>query len=193
MLSSNPPILSADASSWSSSVVISDDVDLIVPTRTITQLCGPTAPTPAQSSSHTVVKAKTGSHINSRDPVEPSGTQHHPAAVADDARTALTEGVDPRFKQLYEAAHSNAPRCGNTSLQWMTIAQASETLRMPKTVVSSWASKGNIVTIKAGGHNAHRLVHLDNILAFMQDVMLRESDEYEARPGHMTPPAQSGL
>ncbi len=91
------------------------------------------------------------------------------------ARTFTTSSSDPGAEQsqgiaeMFAAAHANAPRSGGIQLQWMTISQAAAALRMSKNVLSSMATRGLIASVKCGGANQHRLVHIDNVLHYLAD------------------------
>ena len=97
----------------------------------------------------------------------------------EDERSMEAASLDGRLIELYQAARDNAPHCGGVPLSWMTIQQAAQTLRIHKSVLSNWATRGYIATVKGPGTNQHRLVHLDNILVFMQECILRDADELE--------------
>lgn len=97
-----------------------------------------------------------------------------PEATCIDAEAAATETLtNPQFESLCRDAKENAPRCDGVPLQWMTIAQAARTLGIHKSVIANWATRGYIATVKGMSNNAHRLVHLDNILIFMQESILQ--------------------
>lgn len=91
--------------------------------------------------------------------------------AAADANRAASAQPPACITELFEEAHANAPLCGGVRLQWMTIAQAAATVRISKTVLSSWATRGYIASVKGNskGANGHRLVHLDNILHFLAE------------------------
>ena len=151
-----------------SSVVMLDDLDAIQPTRTIAQQPCPTPRTPLQSTPQPSFAAARPSDLAmaiSADPDKATNSESKPSSV------------DPRFRELYEAARRNAPRCGDVVQEWLSIAEAARTLRMSKAVLSNWVSRGYVASIKTAGHNTHRLVHLDNILAFMQETILRDAPE----------------
>lgn len=61
----------------------------------------------------------------------------------------------------------------------MTIAQAAKSLRI-SCLVSNWTTRGYIATVKGPGTNNHRLVHLDNILVWMQDRILCDDRSVDA-------------
>jgi hypothetical protein len=96
---------------------------------------------------------------------------------SDEGDTANTNVADEGLMDLFTAARRNAPRCGDIPLQWMTIAQAAATLCIHKAVLSNWSNRGYIATIKSPGSNNHRLVHLDNILVFMHECIMRSNGE----------------
>ncbi len=88
-------------------------------------------------------------------------------------------GADPRLvhavSELKKRAYKNAPRCAgrNSHLvqEWMTLSQASETFRMSKRTLCTWVNQGLIASLKGEGTNSRRLVHIDNILAHMEDQL----------------------
>ena len=165
------------------------DVDDIRPTRTIAQHRGPTAPMPPAGVSHASEAAAAA---------EP-GTEPHSRVSSDSGKSGLraTSGigttVDDRFKDLFQAAHNRAPRCGpegNEPRLWLTISEASSVLSISKAVISNWATRGYIATIKSGGHSSHRILHLNTILSFMQESMLRDAPEQETSVHTQASPAQ---
>jgi len=95
-------------------------------------------------------------------------------------------GLDPRLQSLYAEAKSRAPRCGraplNEPLQWMSVAQAASTFGMDKRIISKLASQGAIASVKGFGNNAHRLIHFDNMFAWLQDSILRGDSEPHKQP-----------
>lgn len=96
----------------------------------------------------------------------------------EDEQTMEAASLDGRLIEFYHAAHDNAPRgADGEPLQWMSIRQASLTFRLPQAVVANWANRGYIATLKGPASNAHRLVHLSNILAFMQECILRDVED----------------
>ena len=82
-------------------------------------------------------------------------------------RQATSTGI----AEMFAEAHANAPRSGGAQLAWMTIAQAATTLRISKSVLSTWATRGYIASVKGDGANDHRYLHLDNVLHFLADRM----------------------
>ena len=183
MLSRDPSaVLAGTGSPPPPSVTMLTDVDDIWPTRTIAQHRGPTAPMPPAGVSHASTAPSAA---------EP-GSEPHSRVSSDSGKPGLraTSGigttVDDRFKDLFQAAHNRAPRCGpegNEPRLWLTVSEASSVLSISKAVISNWATRGYIATIKSGGHNCHRLLHLNTILSFMQESMLRDGPEQEA-PAH---------
>ena len=155
-----------------SSAVMLDDLDAIQPTRTITQQYCSTSRTPLQSTPPpSLVAAR---------PCDPSVCVATSVGLNSTIRSesdSKPSSVDPRFRELYEAAHRNAPRCGEVVQEWLTIAEAARTLRMSKAVLANWVSRGYVASIKTAGHNSHRLIQLDNTLSFMQESMLRDTPE----------------
>ena len=91
------------------------------------------------------------------------------AAAAIQMANQVAHAQSPGIAEIFAMAHANAPRCGKVQLEWMTIAQAAAAVRISKNVLSSWATRGYIASVKGGGSNDHRLVHLDNILHFLAD------------------------
>jgi hypothetical protein len=79
--------------------------------------------------------------------------------------------IDQRagIAELFALAHARAPRVGDMQLEWITLSQASQTFRMSKAVLANWATRGYIASVKGDGANAHRLVHIDNVLHYMAD------------------------
>jgi len=73
--------------------------------------------------------------------------------------------------EMFAEAHANAPRSGGVRLAWMSIAEAAAVLRIRRTVLSSWATRGYIASVKGDGANDHRYLHLDNVLHFLADRM----------------------
>jgi len=67
----------------------------------------------------------------------------------------------------------------------MRISDAAATFRMNRRTLSMWASRGLIASLKGEGANSHRLVHIDNILAYMED-QLREAKEASCRDSNMS-------
>ena len=83
--------------------------------------------------------------------------------------------IDPRIRDLYEAAEAKAPRGSNgKALEWFTISQASACFGISKEVLGNYAKKGYIATIKGHSACSHRLVNFNNIFAFLQNSLLRE-------------------
>jgi len=162
------------------SVVMLDDLDAIQPTRTIAQQQRPTPQTPLQSTSQPSCAAARPCGPAMANSVNPDNTPY----THSDSKPS---SVDPRFRELYEAAHRNAPRCGNVVQEWLTIAEAARTLRMSKVVLANWVSRGYVASIKTAGHNSRRLIQLDNTLSFMQESMLRDTPE----PGTSQKPASA--
>lgn len=119
------------------------------------------------------------------EPNEPTSTQQQspvrrqlqrprfmsPPAVLDE----ITAEIDSAVSELRQRAYQNAPRCGGRNAhhvqEWMTISQAADTFRMSKSVISIWTKIGVIPSIKGDSVNSHRLVHIDGILAHMQQQL----------------------
>jgi hypothetical protein len=99
-----------------------------------------------------------------------NSTPANSAAVRADHSTVVAKTI----AELKQRAYANAPTCGRVRLDWMTVAQAVETFHISKRFLSSLATQGQIQTIKSGGVNSHRLVHIDDILRYLGD-RLRES------------------
>ena len=147
-----------------------DDLDAIQPTRTIAQQHCSTSRTPLQSTPPTSLVA-----AGSCDPAVRVATTVGLNSAVRSETDGKPSSVDPRFRELYEAAHRNAPRCGDVVQEWLTIAEAARTLRMSKAVLANWVSRGYVASIKTAGHNSHRLIQLDNTLCFMQESILRDT------------------
>jgi len=165
------------------------DVDDIWPTRTIAQHRNPTAPMPpggVSRASAAAVAAEPGSEPHSR----VSSDSGKPGLRA---TSGIGTTVDDRFKDLFQAAHNRAPRCGpegNEPRLWLTVSEASSVLSISKAVISNWATRGYVATIKSGGHNSHRLLHLNTILSFMQESMLRDAPEQDTSAPTPASPTQ---
>ena len=102
-------------------------------------------------------------------PVQPS-SDHQEVRLRPDSAAVVAE------TELRRRAYQNAPRCTGQNAhivqEWMTISQAADTFRMSKRVLSAWASQNLIFSIKGGDSvNSHRIVHIDNILALMEDQL----------------------
>lgn len=110
-----------------------------------------------------------------------SATAVTPPGPGDAAKPLNESPVDPALTQLgindlFREARMHAPRCekSNTPLKWLTLAQASHTLGIHKSVLGRWCSRGYIASVKGPGANDHRYVHWENILLFMADNMQSE-------------------
>lgn len=88
-----------------------------------------------------------------------------PARVFDPNSINQSAGI----AELFALTHARAPRVGDMQLDWITLSQASQTFRMSKAVLANWATRGYIASVKGDGANAHRLVHVDNVLHYMAD------------------------
>ena len=86
--------------------------------------------------------------------------------------------VAKSIAELKQRAYANAPTCGRVRLDWVTVAQAAEVFRISKRFLSTWASQGQIQSIKGESVNSHRLVHIDNILTYLQDRLLESPCVY---------------
>ena len=120
---------------------------------------------------------------------QPRSTSASPVPEIDE----VAAEIDSAVAELRRRAYKNAPRCGgrNAHMQeWMTISQAADTFRMSKRTVSTWAKEGLVASIKGDAINSHRLVHIDSILAHMQqqlqvakEASLRVSQDADDSPG----------
>jgi hypothetical protein len=90
-----------------------------------------------------------------------------PARAFDPTSISQRAGID----ELFALAHARAPRMGDTQLAWMTISQAAACLRISKLVLASWATRGYIASVKGEGPNAHRIVHIDNVLHYLAECI----------------------
>ena len=104
-----------------------------------------------------------------------SAADAEPAQSLSPDRDARAQGV----AEMFADAHANAPRCGGVRLSWMTVAQAAAALRISKNVLSTWASRGYIASVKGHGANDHRYLHLDQVLHFLADRMFSQLHEIE--------------
>ena len=57
------------------------------------------------------------------------------------------------------------------------MSQAARTFRISQRTLSYWASQGLIASIKGEGANSHRLLHIENILAFIGDQLQSTYDD----------------
>lgn len=139
----------------------------------------------------TIAKPSVGSNTHSR-PLKRRRAQHgeHAAealangdANADPLRMhSDTHDVDTRCADLYYAARARAPRagCGTAPLQWMTLSQMADTLQISRSVLASWADKRYIAVVRPDDSvNTPRLVHLENVLSFLRECVVRSSSEGE--------------
>ncbi len=104
------------------------------------------------------------------------------------AEVLVVAEIDSAIAELRRRAYQNAPRCAGQYThhvqEWMTISQAADAFRISKRILSTWATQGLIASMKGQGANSHRLVHIDGILAHMQqqlhiakEASLRVSEE----------------
>ena len=124
-----------------------------------------------------------------RQQLQPRFTSSSPVPELDEVAAEIDRAVE----ELRRRAYKNAPRCGGRNAhvqEWMTISQAADTFRMSKRVVSTWAKEGLVASIKGDAINSHRLVHIDGILAHMQqqlqvakEASLRASQDADDSPG----------
>jgi hypothetical protein len=119
------------------------------------------------------------------EPIEPTGTQQEspvrrqlrqPRSMSPPTDLdEITAEIDSAVSELRRRAYQNAPRCGGRNAhhvqEWISISQAASTFRMSKRVLSMWATQGLIASIKGDSVNSHRLVHIDGILAHMQQQL----------------------
>ena len=85
-----------------------------------------------------------------------------------EAATSLSQSIR---EHLLAEAYENAPLCGKVRLKWMTISQAATTLKISKSVLSTWATRGYIASVKGNGANDHRLVHIEDIVNFLVECI----------------------
>lgn len=97
-------------------------------------------------------------------------------------RPTSPEPVD--IADLTEMALANAPRCGGVPCRWVTIKQASRALGLSTSVISNFASRGNIAVVKGENASSHRLVHLENILYFLKSRMQVAAARAKERSGY---------
>jgi hypothetical protein len=90
--------------------------------------------------------------------------------------------VAKSIAELKQRAYANAPTCGRVRLDWVTVAQAAEVFRISKRFLSTWASQGQIQSIKGESINSHRLVHIDDILRYLEDRLLESPCVQSAPP-----------
>lgn len=96
--------------------------------------------------------------------------------------------IDSAVSELRRRAYLNAPRCAGRNAhhvqEWFTVSVAADVFRISKRILSTWTTQGLIASIKGEGANSHRLVHIDNVLGFLErqlriakEASLRVSDD----------------
>ncbi len=76
--------------------------------------------------------------------------------------------------EMFAEAHRNAPQSEGVRLVWMTVGQCAATLQISKKVLSTWARRGYIASVKGDGANDHRYLNLNQVLHFLADRMMAQ-------------------
>ncbi len=109
------------------------------------------------------------------------------ARVSDTDRQTARAPSDPQDRaqgiaEMFAEAHRNSPQSEGVRLVWMTIGQCAATLQISKKVLSTWARRGYIASVKGDGANDHRYLNLNQVLHFLADRMMAQDHHDAATP-----------